>query len=221
MLSSLASGIYRVVLEAGISEDENVDNCDKLGKVFNLFSLAVAFEFRKLLACRWLEICPHISYAELLSRFVTICYDILLDDDLVCLLVSMFIFPTVCNWDLVSSALVDYRFDVGSFYYGGFLPCHELMVNGWFGQLLHELKMGLICDTMEDIRDYVDFLLYLVPDQYVDKAWVVFEALHSLITLGFLFSTPARLALPLKVIPPPDSTHDPPEERTSSWFLYI
>lgn len=52
MSSSLAFGICRVVLETGISEDENVDNCDKLGKVFNLFSLAVAFEFHKLLGCR-------------------------------------------------------------------------------------------------------------------------------------------------------------------------
>lgn len=127
MSSSLSSGIYRVVLEAGVSEDDNVANCDKLGKVFNLFSLAVSFEFRKLLECHWLEIFPHISDAELLSQFVTICYDVLLDDDLVCLLVSTFIFSTVCNWDMVSSALADYHFDVGSFYYGGFLPFHELM----------------------------------------------------------------------------------------------
>lgn len=156
-----------------------------------------------------------------MSRFVTICYDVLIDVDLVCLLVSTFIFPSVCNWDLVSSTLVDYRFDVGSFYYGGFLPRHELMVNGWFGQLLYELRMGLICDTMEDKRASIDFLLYLVSDQYVDKAWVIFEALHSLITLGFLFSATAHLALPLRVIPPLVSAHEPLEESTNSWFLYI
>lgn len=91
---------------------------------------------------------------------------------------------------------------------------------GWFGQLLYELRMGLICDTMEDTHASMDFLLYLVPDQYVDEAWVVFEALHSLLTLGFLFTTLARLEFPLRVIPPPDIAHDPPEESTSSWFLY-
>lgn len=115
MSSILASGIYRVVLESGVSEDDNVDNYDKLSKAFNLFSPKVAFEFRKLLGCRWLEICPNISYFELLSRFVTICYDVILDVDLVCLLVSTFIFSSVLNRDMVFSALDDYHFDVGSF----------------------------------------------------------------------------------------------------------
>lgn len=81
--------------------------------------------------------------------------------------------------------------------------------------------MGLICDSMEDTQASMDFLLYLAPNQYVDKAWVVFEALHSLITLGFLFSSPACLAFPLRVIPPLVSAHEPQEESTSSWFLDI
>lgn len=115
MSSFLSIGVYRVVLEARIVEEENEDNSFKLGKVFNLFSPTVDFEFRRLMGCRWLEVFPQVSYAELLSRFVTICYDVLLDEDLVHLLVSMFIFLTVCNWALVSPALADYHFDMGSF----------------------------------------------------------------------------------------------------------
>lgn len=81
--------------------------------------------------------------------------------------------------------------------------------------------MGLLCDSMEDTRTSMDFLLYLAPDQYVDRAWVVFQALHSLITLGSLCSTPACLAFPPRVIPPLASPHEPLEEISSSWFLDI
>lgn len=139
MPSSFPCGVYRVVLKARSlgDDDASEDNSIKLCKVFNLFIPAVDFELRRLLGCRWLQVARQISYDELFSHFITVCYDVLLDLDLVHLLVSSFVFPTVCNWELVSAALDSYQFDMGSFPYGGFLPRHELLANGWSSHLLH------------------------------------------------------------------------------------
>lgn len=173
------------MLEFVVLEEENQDNYQKLSKVFNLFSFEVAYEIRKLLGNCWLEICVNISYFEIMSQFVRIFYNVLLDVELIRLLVSTFMFPTMCNCDMVFPALDSYHFDVGTFYYGGFLPCHELLGNRWYGQLLFELRMGLICDTLDDTLACMEFHVNWVPAQIMDKALVIFVALHSLLSLSF------------------------------------
>lgn len=93
------------------------------------------------------------------------------------------------------------------------------MDNGRCGELLFELRMGLICDRLGDTFKSFEILLDWVPSQFVDKALVVLMGLHSLLSFGFLASAPPQLEFPLKIFPPLREDRELPDESSSSWFL--
>lgn len=155
------------------------------------------FEVHRLVGSLWLQTGSNFSGFKILSRFLTICYDIFLDEGFLQLLFSTFVLPLVSTWELVRSTLDSYHFKLGSFYYGGFLPHSDLLDNGHCGELLFELRMGLICDRLGDTLKSFEILLDWVSPQFVDKALVFLMALHSLLSLGFLSSAPPRLEFPL------------------------
>lgn len=86
----------------------------------------------------------------MVSRFLTICMDFLLDAPLVQALADTFLLPSLYNYLALDIALSNYSFGFGDFSYGGFMSLVELLANGWCGELLFVIRCGLICDEFDD-----------------------------------------------------------------------
>ncbi|XP_059066180.1 uncharacterized protein LOC131857532 [Cryptomeria japonica] len=163
--------------------------------------------------------------AEIPSRFLTICMDVLLDYTIIRALFDAYFHSYFYTADDLDSALSFYHFEFGNFEYGGFLTCSQLLSSGWHGELLSIIRHGLISNLYDDtLFALVALLDHVLPDCLV-AAVNIFSSIHFLLdSMHAAMSSPTSV-LPIQMVPPavlidvdtPPSS--PPLESTSSWYL--
>lgn len=215
--------IYRVSLD--YPEVEIVDNygydSEKLGRIFVLHNLELESKIRRVVGNRWLLSPSFISSSEVLSHFFTICYDLLWDKTLVQLIASKFVAPPWLDMHYLGSALDSYNFDMGTLPYGAFLFVQELLENGFCGEFLFEIRMGQICDTIDEALKVVERLLEFISPQVLTRARDVLDGLHALINFCFVSSASPLPAVSIQGLVLDDVWPTPLVESSSNWFMAI
>lgn len=209
---------YRVLVST--PEVDIVDNygyvSEKLGRVFVLHNMELESEIRRVVGNRWLLSPSFISFSEVLSHFFTICYDLLWDKTLVQLIASKFVAPPMLDMHHLGSALDSYIFDMGTLPYGGFLSVQNLLEDGHYGDFLFEIRMGLICDTIDEALKVVESLFGFISPQVLARARDVLIGLHALINFYFASSATPLPTVPIQSLVPYDALPSPLEESLSN-----
>ncbi|GLJ24346.1 hypothetical protein SUGI_0464780 [Cryptomeria japonica] len=209
---------YRVLVST--PKEDIVDNygyvSEKFGRVFVLHNLELESEIRRVMGNRWLLSRSFISFSEVLSCFFTICYDLLWDKTLVQLIASKFVAPPMLDMHHLGSALDSYIFYMGTLPYGGFLSVQNLLEDGHYGHLLFEIRMGLICDTIDEALKSVESLFGFISPQVLVRAREVLIGLHALINFCFVSSGTPLPAVPIQSLVPHDALPSPLEESSSN-----
>lgn len=190
--------------------DPHAYDDEKIGQIFYLCTPEVAYADRKVVGKYWLVENADVNISNMISHFLTICMDFLLDVPMVWAMADTFMISSFYSSNNVDFSLSLYNFDYVLLPYNGFLPITELLANGWSRELLFVAKCGLIGDCYEDTLVQFERLIGHVPPLYLVVALDVFTGIHSLLEIRVAISGSPHLAEPLQMIPPPLSGDDVP-----------
>lgn len=203
-------------------QDSHVFDDEKFGRLFQVYSLDFSLAFRKVLGKRWLVENAGCFLAEIASRFLTICMNVLLDFAMVRALFDAYFHSYFYTVDDLDSALSFYHFEFGNFEYGGFLSRSQLLSSGWHRELLSIMRNDLISNLYDDTLFAMVALLDHVSPDCLAATVNIFSGIHFLLdSMHVVLSSPTSI-LPIQMVPPavlvdvdtPPSS--PPLESTSS-----